>query len=254
MELSHLTSEKYRKRLSDDPRTVGVLALGSIEQHGPHLPLATDYLGAEYIAREACSRVGHSLLLPPLPYGVSEGHAAWPGTMSLSPATFQTMLIELTESLVRHGLMRFLWLNHHGGNVPSLLAVRQELGFRHRHVQIAIPDPHPAVQMRRYSTLDIHAGKAETDFMLSLYPDLVDMESARALPSTTLPDGLHGFLGNPADPVSRCLLDAILPFRTENISECGVVSTLAPGTASGGSGEFIERWTQHIVEILNRWH
>lgn len=253
LELTKLTTEQLRQILKQEERLVGVLPFGSVEQHGPHLPLGTDYLGAEAICRLLCER-SKALLLPSVPFGISLHHAAWPGTISISSETLLRLVTEVTTALSSHGLRRFLWINHHGGNTPTLQLARQQIALNHEDVQIAIPEPHHAIIERRYETLDIHAGRAETDFVLTLMPELVDRTALQNLePSKNMPPHIRSLLAAPSDSIRRCLLDACLPACTTRITQTGVISTLDPREAVGQSGAFIEKWVAHLKCLLEEW-
>jgi creatinine amidohydrolase len=108
-----------------------VLPLGSVEQHA-YLSLAVDQILAERVAVEAAEPLGVPVL-PALPYGVAPYFTAYPGSLTLSPATYAAVLCELIGSLLEQGFRRFLLVNGHGGNDagrPALdewAAARQEI-------------------------------------------------------------------------------------------------------------------------------
>ncbi|GIU91713.1 MAG: creatininase [Acidimicrobiia bacterium] len=106
-------------------RTV-VIPLGSVEQHGPHLPCGTDTMAAELVAAEVAERLD-ALLVPFGPYGVTPIHAGHPGTISLSRHTFEALLSDICRQLVDGGARWFLFVNWHEGNIPSMDAVAMEL-------------------------------------------------------------------------------------------------------------------------------
>ena len=103
-------------RLARDPRALVILPLGAVEQHGPHLPLLVDWLGAEELARHVAphlARAGYRVVLAPaLPYGASPLAETWPGTVSLSRATLTRVIVEVIGSLARHGFRRFVLANY----------------------------------------------------------------------------------------------------------------------------------------------
>ncbi|MBU1186271.1 MAG: creatininase family protein, partial [Acidobacteria bacterium] len=101
---------------------VALLPVGSIEQHGPHLPLDTDAFDADYLARrvaENCS-FPKPLVLPLVPYGVSYHHEDFAGTMSVSPRTLSRIIYDIGICAARNGIKKLVIINAHGGNVPSL--------------------------------------------------------------------------------------------------------------------------------------
>jgi creatinine amidohydrolase/Fe(II)-dependent formamide hydrolase-like protein len=103
-------------RLARDERAVIILPLGAVEQHGPHLPLLVDWLGAEELARRVAphlERAGYRVILAPaLPYGASPLALTWPGTVSLSRATLRRVIVDVVRSLARHGFRRFVLANY----------------------------------------------------------------------------------------------------------------------------------------------
>src|SRR6202008_1128041 len=113
--LAELTT-RSAARLALDPRAVVLLPLGAIEQHGPHLPLLVDLLGAETLAVEIAPylrRAGYRpVLAPALPYGVSTLAGGWSGTVSLSAATFRRVVVDVVRSLARSGFRRFVLTNY----------------------------------------------------------------------------------------------------------------------------------------------
>lgn len=98
-----------------------ILPIGSTEQHGPSGVMGTDALAAELVARGVGEATG-TMVAPTLAFGMARHHMAFPGTMTLQPATLQTVLVDLLDSLERHGFTHCLVINGHGGNVGSVRA------------------------------------------------------------------------------------------------------------------------------------
>jgi creatinine amidohydrolase/Fe(II)-dependent formamide hydrolase-like protein len=106
--------------------SVAIVPLGSTEQHGPHLPLATDHLIAEGLAREAAERTGF-LRTPTVNVGVSPHHRQFHGTMWVDAPEFRDYVESLTRNLAYHGIDRVVFVNAHGGNVQHLREVGRRL-------------------------------------------------------------------------------------------------------------------------------
>lgn len=111
-----------------------LIPVGALEQHGPHGALATDTVSADALCQAAAARLGPRVAVaPPVPWGVSWHHMAFPGTVSLRPETLIAVLEDIVGSLHAHGLARFLIVNGHGGNTAAItLAVerlKQALGI-----------------------------------------------------------------------------------------------------------------------------
>jgi creatinine amidohydrolase len=109
---------------------VVAIPLGSTEQHGPHLPLDTDTRIAEAFCEEAARRIADdvvALVTPAIPFGISEHHMRFPGTLSIDGETFVSLVSQIGRSLIRHGFDRFVLVNGHGGNQGALQLVAQKL-------------------------------------------------------------------------------------------------------------------------------
>ncbi|HEV8614400.1 MAG TPA: creatininase family protein [Methylomirabilota bacterium] len=186
--------------LARDPRSVVLLPLGAVEQHGPHLPLLVDWLGAEEIARRVAphlSRAGYRpVLVPSLPYGVSLLAEDWSGTVSLSATTLRRLVLEIIASLARHGFRRFVLTNYQAdpGHLAALRRITRDA--QRASVQVLVAGftpghpPSPAMVNDRVTALmrsprparEWHAGELETALVLAARPTLVRRQVARALP------------------------------------------------------------------------
>src|SRR5258708_5404491 len=120
---AELTTEDVQGLAKDS--AVVIQPIGAVEQHGAHLPLVTDALTAEVIARTAVEKLGggcNMWVLPTLHYGKSTEHLGRAGTIAMSTATLQAVCLDLGESLARSGVRKLVFVNGHGGQ-PSLLDV-----------------------------------------------------------------------------------------------------------------------------------
>lgn len=169
------------------PQTLAVLPVGSLEQHGPHLPVATDLLIGQAVAAAAARRAaGQGLpvtLLPALAYTKSNEHAWSPGTVWLSATTLLAVLDDIGRSLAASGLRRLAFVNAHGGNSALLAVALRELRINHGLFTFLLHASLPADQGGASPApelgLGVHAGLNETSAMLHLHPELVDMSLAR---------------------------------------------------------------------------
>lgn len=120
-------------------RRSALVALGSIEQHGPHLPLGTDRWIADALAAALADRVADAVALPALAVGCAREHLDFAGTLHLSPETLESVLRDLIASLAHHGFERVFVFTAHGGNVDALDAMRERLASSaapmHLHVE-----------------------------------------------------------------------------------------------------------------------
>ena len=157
-----------------------IIPLGSTEQHGPHLPLGTDYYEAMAITKTISEQTG-VIVAPVIWVGYSLYHSGFPGTLSLKPETMEQVLFETVEMLMKYGFDRFMFFNYHGGNniVQSKIIHR----INHTTEAIAISIGHGSNLQQEADDeeefFDWHSGKNETSIMLYLRPDLVKMERAK---------------------------------------------------------------------------
>jgi creatinine amidohydrolase len=157
--------------------TFVVFPLGSNEQHSLHLPTGTDWI----VARDLAQRLGERanvIVTPTLPIGYAKYHTVFPGTLSVSEATLTQMIIEICEDLIRYGTTHILFVNGHGGNLPSLS--RAGTWLRQQNVPAAVSCWWEMTQVVNPEWLATgHADYVETAVMLAIDENHVDMNSAR---------------------------------------------------------------------------
>lgn len=166
-------------------RTPVILPVGATEQHGGHLPLATDTMILDAIGeRLDASFDGRLLILPSQPIGLSEHHMAFPGTLTLSHETLRRCVFELADSVIRHGFRRLVLLNGHGGNQAILGVLGEQVGQRWPEVEClvtswwtAAADRLKKLQQGPVGSVG-HACEFETSILLAIAPELVDMSLA----------------------------------------------------------------------------
>lgn len=191
----HLTTEEARKFCAAGG--VVVVPIGATEQHGPHLPLGTDFTMAHTVATKAAEQVDGVLVTPPIWTGFSPHHMQFTGTVSLRAETLMAVVRDVAESLWRHGFRRILFLNGHGGNMNMLGSAAQALRFE-SGVRITVASywnfaTDVIAQWRRSPLGGInHACEMETSLMLAAHGAQVQADKARNTPETMR----NRYLGN----------------------------------------------------------
>jgi creatinine amidohydrolase len=233
--LGTLSFLEIPKRLSAS--SMLCLPLGAIEQHGPHLPLNTDLVIAENVARLMAERLGDEFdlwILPSIPVGLSREHAWAPGTLTLSVQSFAALLRDLAADLARSLPARNLVIvNGHGGNRGILDAliyeIQDQFGFN-----ICVIHPLVLSGMEDSAVPDIHGGKIETSLMLVFAPHLVRCDNITTLGRQ--PD---------KDEIDKRILDRGVSWPWSSgdraLAEQGVT-----GDAASASAEF----GQQVIESL----
>lgn len=164
--------------LATSPETQGaalvLVPVGSVEQHGPHLPLETDTIIASAVATAVAERLGgrdaRVWVAPPLTYGSSGEHQSFPGTCSVGTDALRTVVVELVRSL-RTWSARVVLINAHGGNLAALRAA----------VGLLTAEGHDVAWVAcATEDVDLHAGRTETSLLLHLCPAQVRVELAEA--------------------------------------------------------------------------
>lgn len=230
--------------LPNRDHTVLILPIGAIEQHGHHLPLKVDSAIASEILNRALTRLDPSIpayALPLLPYGKSNEHLGFPGTIALSAQTLLATVMEIGESVYRAGFRRLVLMNGHGGQ-PQVLEIAAT------DLRVKFPDFYTfawfvwrgAPGYKRFLTdregrEGLHGGVAETSLMLALDAEAVRCDRVMAeYPKLTGGDGLIGVKGPTA-----------AAWRTEDLSRTGVVGD---GTAAS-----LEIGEQLLEELVSGW-
>jgi creatinine amidohydrolase len=219
-------------------RDTVVIAFGATEQHGPHMPLATDALLGEHLSRMVAESLD-AFVAPTVRLGCSEHHLEFPGTLSISDSTFHGIVADLLRSLARGGFARAVLLPTHGGNFGPLAAALELLG------------PVPGLEVRALTDLStlltiaqlgaeehgvplgeggLHAGEWETSMMLAIHPELVHPDR-----------GEPGYTGDP-----QAAVGAIFGAGVHTLASNGVIGD--PGRASAEHG--VRYWDEVLRVTL----
>jgi creatinine amidohydrolase len=187
-------------RAAEEDR-VCVIPVGTLEDHGHHLPIDADLR----IVREICRRTAEeaadeTILLPPVPHGYSPHHMDFPGPITIGWDTFTRYLTDVGLSLARHGFRRMLFLNGHGSNqnlaemAARLVMVEHPGTLAGAAFYLSSPEALAAIDDLRDSDRGgmAHACELETSLYLAIDPDAVDMDLA--VDERSYPEGQHAWL------------------------------------------------------------
>jgi len=225
LELDLMSWPEVRAEQERGRRTV-VIAFGATEQHGPHMPLATDALLGDHLARLVAGELG-AFVAPTVRVGCSEHHLAFPGTLSLSQETFHMVVADLVRSLARGGFERVVLLPTHGGNFAPLAEAVELLGPVEGVEVRALTDLGALLAIAMLGESEhgvplgdggIHAGEWETSMLAAIRPDLVRMDRAEP-----------GYTGDPQQAIG-----AIFGAGVDSVSANGVIGDPARSSAEHG--------------------
>lgn len=166
---------------------VVVLPVGTVEQHGPHLPLVTDVVTASEMSRMAVEKIANeAVLMPPVYYSFNQHHMDFPGTIAVAGDTIINYVTDIGLSLAHHGFRKILLVNGHGSNVPFLDIAARNITNRSEAICVMaswwslIPkDLFTKLRESEFPGGMAHGCELETSVLLHLRPDLVQIEHAQ---------------------------------------------------------------------------
>ena len=241
-----------------------IIPLGSTEQHGPHMPLGTDYYEATEMSKMISARTG-VIVAPVLLAGYSEYHSGFEGSLSLKPETMEQVLFETAERLIKYGFRRIMFFNYHGGNhVVESNAIHR---INHTTEAVAVAVGFGAPFQRWQDQVDgvfydEHAGISETSMMLYLKPELVKMERAEKPELRFTPRMGRLFLLSKKHPELGVVLGSLqaVPAETKKggasheISSNGIWSSGDPKRATRERGErTAQKMVEAAVKFIEAW-
>lgn len=240
--LADLSWPEVREALEAGWDTV-IVAAGSIEQHGPHLPLLTDTLIGDGLGAAVVKRINRALQGPTISLGCSEHHMAFPGTITMEKETFIAVASDYARSLARHGFRYVFFVPSHGGNFGPLQEAVDALGGRIDETTVAtFSNLLEFVDVLNGSQLPFdvtaeragaHAGETETALVMHLRPDLVQAERAE-----------EGYVG----PFGREQSELIFREGMTALTPNGIL-----GDARGAEAEFGVAALDAVADFLAVW-
>lgn len=187
LHLADLTRDEFAQAMKEGRWLL--LPFGSVEQHGPHLPLGTDLFYAEHVCLAVAERV-NALVAPGFPYGICRTMRNFPGTVSLSPETFAPMVREILAEYARHGAKKMALLAGHAEDAQEAAMREAALSLVNADptLRILVIGPYAFLEPIRERTglvgRDGHAGSIETSEMLIIAEDRVHLDR---MPQVTRP-------------------------------------------------------------------
>jgi creatinine amidohydrolase len=228
---------------------IPIVPIGTLEDHGYHLPIDTDVTLVEAVCRGAAERLpAETVLLPPIVHGYSPHHMDFPGTISIRWDTFCCYCTDVAMSLVRHGFKRVLMVNGHGSN-QNLVETAARLAM--------VEEPESLVAASFYLVSEqsaavieevrdsgrggmAHACELETSLYLHLHPDAVDM--SQAVDEHGYSETEHAWMDWSDGPLK------VMPWWS-SFSESGVQGDASKATAAKGEALF-EAATEEIASYV----
>jgi len=242
IDLEHVTSSELEEAIAAGVTTV-VLPIGSIAQHGRHLPLGTDAMIGDELGRRVADRLG-AVLAPTVRVGCADQHMTFAGTLTLTRDTLRALAVEIGLSLARHGFRLIVLLPTHRGNIPATVAAVEDLNdtLDDAVAYAPVTDIDLLEYVIENASLEsgvtlaqsgAHAGEWETSAMLALSPELVRRDRAET-----------GYTGPAVNELNE---DGI---AIEQLSPNGVMGDPTLADADRGHG-YVERLADVIASAVS---
>ena len=256
-----LTRPAFEEWLENEPAPVVIIGIGSVEQHGPHLPLGTDSLYIHSRIHEVAERTNSVCILPCWP-GFSPHHMGFKGTITFSEETLLGVLMDTIGSLAKHGVKRVVLLNAHGGN-RNIMRLAVQLAKRRFKVMVATPggpsktETAKKIQYASRKFNEVHSGPRETAGALVVFPELVEMWRLEGWKSTFKIDPkLMEFMDPDREDyelVSQVRRACGEP-NTDDFTSSGVYAITDPRTADVElAKKSLKERMQFLVDFINLW-
>ncbi len=242
------------KELLTKTKTV-VIPVGSTEQHGHHLPLGSDSMQGTDMVKRLIKRFDDEGIAiagaPTMPFGISHAHMKFPGSITISSKTLMAVLTEVVQSLYHHGFRNYVLLLSHGGNLPTLRLLANDLALQYRDIKVIVPDwipinsaAYPEVLKSNRPKNEHHSGEGETARMLAYTPKLVDMENAESYYVEPQMDPYH------PKPYPGSVSTATSGFGVKEMTPYGVMGSPFKATAETGDKlyEIIINWLYDVMK------
>ena len=243
-----MTWEDARDAFARDP--IVIIPVGSIEAHGPHLPLDVDTHQVGEVAQRLAKRVD-ALITPTIPYGYATTWMNFPGSFTLASDTFQQVVFEIGSSLLVHGVRKIMILNGHRPNGTAIDCAARRIvdgapsGTEVQVTALSYWEPGAAaIHALRHSQIGGmgHACEFETAFQLATRPELVKMDRLEGV----RPPRVGWDLVGPSEPART-----YQPWPAPSVSHPAIFGDPSVATAESGE-QFLEATVDALVEFVVR--
>lgn len=241
-ELGRLSFSEIGEVAETNP--VLLIPMGTVEQHGPHMPVNADNMVAGFVATRTAEATD-AFVAPGLNYGCSDVFRNFPGTISIRHDTLAQLLEEVLEGYIRSGFRRFVFVNNHGGNEIVIERIARIMRERHG---ILVGSVYPwslgyALMRDQYDDVDKaygHGAEPETSAMLAMFPDDVTWDRIE----TGTFQSFQGWepTGYSKVKVEGQSVPGTIYFESDDIAPNGVT-----GDGTGGTKERGETWIERVV-------
>ena len=263
--LPHMTSPEVDALL--DKTDMVIIPVASLEQHGAHLPIGTDFINGV----ERCKLIAQQrdiLVAPVLMAGQSPYHMGFAGTITLKADTIVQVHLEAVDSLIKHGFRRFIIMNAHGGNRAISTYIVDQINQTTAGVAVSFDEAVKPFLERSpaepSAALDRHGGTGETSNSLYLMPDLVQIDEAVAAQLTMpghLTDMLPDVVAHDPTALQLFLAEGLKAEETGKHTSSAEMSTTGvwgerdpkEGSAARGADE-TRRSIAAAVQFIDRWN
>ncbi len=185
VKMEEMSWKELEEKMEGGKDTI-VIMMGSFEQHGPHLPLYTDSFISDELGERIANKLDYALMGPTIPFGVSQHHMDFTGTVSLSDKTFIELVKEHCRAFDEHGFEFVALVPFHGGNFAPVKAAAPEIKEEMKNskiITVADLEKNTEVMLESfkkagidYEEKPIHSGATETSIMLAIDEGLVDRD------------------------------------------------------------------------------
>ncbi|MDR0778499.1 MAG: creatininase family protein [Methanomassiliicoccaceae archaeon] len=229
MRVDRITTNDFEKIVPKKPLLI--LPVGATEAHGVHLPLGTDTFQAEFVANAISEKMENVLVAPTLPYGNHSSLKDVPGTINITFDTLRSVIIDILESFIDHGIKRILVISGHAGtsHMAAITEACRDIVSEYNVKVMFVSDYYIGSSEFVYDG-DGHGGMLETSRMLAIHPDMVKKERPKGKfisadgmilrdASACIPDGIVGDTGKASSETGKRMNDHLVDTLIKMIRE-----------------------------------